>query len=68
LVKGVVMNSPKFLENGEEQFESYFSRISKRNFIQYDYRHSDGELFSCVANTVEEARNKRDKWIEKRSK
>lgn len=62
------MNSPKFLKNGEEQFENYFSRISKRFFFQYDYRHTDGELFTCVANTVEEARKKRDEWVEKRSK
>lgn len=60
------MLDPSILKNGEEQFENYFSRISKRWFWQYDYRHTDGELFSCVANNQKEAREKRDKWISKR--
>ena len=29
------------------------------NKIQYDYRHIDGELFSCVANSFDEAREKK---------
>jgi hypothetical protein len=60
------MNSPNFLEIGKEQFEKYYSRISKKYFFQYDYRHLDGELFSCVANDIEEARKKRNEWIDKR--
>ncbi|MCB6981429.1 DUF3873 family protein, partial [Bacteroides uniformis] len=30
---------------------------------QYDYRHTDGELFSCVKPTLDECRATRDKWL-----
>ncbi|MDR3176605.1 MAG: DUF3873 domain-containing protein [Desulfovibrio sp.] len=30
---------------------------------QYDYRHSDGELFSCVAVSLEAAKEKRATWL-----
>jgi hypothetical protein len=33
-------------------------------FYQYDYRHTDNELFSIVAPTLEQCREKRDKWIQ----
>ena len=46
------------------------TRISKRvsadanaPFVQYDYRHTDGELFSCVKPTLDECRAARDKWL-----
>jgi len=45
-----------------EKFQSGFGR-RKRILVQYDYRHTDGELFSCVSSTLEECRNKRDEWI-----
>jgi hypothetical protein len=32
-------------------------------FYQYDYRHTDGELFSTVAPTLEGCRGKRNKWL-----
>jgi len=50
---------------GAEQWES-FSPAHRRNqtFVQYDYRHSSGELFSCVAPSLEEARRKRNRWAE----
>lgn len=35
----------------------------KQLFYQYDYRHTDGELFSTVAPTLEECRRKRDEWL-----
>ena len=59
------MLDPKNLKNGEEQFEDYWSRVTHRAYVQYDYRHTNGEFFSCIANNEEEAREKRDKWISK---
>ena len=51
---------------GGEQYE-YFARKYSQGFTlrftQYDYRHTDGRLFSCVAPTVEMARAKHDRWI-----
>ena len=32
----------------------------------YDYRHTDGELFSCVAPTLKECRQRRDEWLNKK--
>jgi len=49
------------LKLGEEQFEE-FKRVGK-NFIQYDYRHTNGELFSCIAISLEVARNEKIKWV-----
>ena len=50
---------------GEEKFVKYRPVAFKgRIFYQYDYRHTDGELFSTVAKTLAECRHRRDKWIE----
>jgi hypothetical protein len=32
-------------------------------FYQYDYRHTNGKLFSTVAPTLDGCRQKRDKWL-----
>ncbi|KAA4613768.1 DUF3873 domain-containing protein [Bacteroides ovatus] len=34
---------------------------SKETFVPY--RHTDGELFSCVKPTLDECRATRDKWL-----
>ena len=56
---------------GQEQYE-YFNTpkhpgkpVQKR--CQYDYRHTDGELFSCVGPSLEAARAKRDEWLARKS-
>lgn len=46
--------------NGQERHET-FTR-SGREFVQYDYRTETGNLFSCVAGSIQEARQKRDSW------
>jgi hypothetical protein len=57
---------------GEERFEEFQPETSigkrsipGRTMVQYDYRDHDGHLFSCVAPTLEKARQKRDRWLEK---
>ncbi|MBD5358135.1 MAG: DUF3873 family protein [Bacteroides sp.] len=53
---------------GTEQYEVFyigFRNRSKR--YQYDYRHTDGELFSCVAPTLTECRRKRDEWLSRKA-
>ena len=49
---------------GQEQYE-YFPHLTKRGkmLCQYDYRHPNGELFSCVAPSLDAARAKRDEWL-----
>ena len=44
------------------KFQSGFGR-RKRILVQYDYRHTDGELFSCVKPSLDECRAVRDRWL-----
>ena len=55
---------------GTEQFEKFQSGFGrrKRTLVQYDYRASDGELFSCVAPTLEECRRRRDAWLSEKER
>lgn len=53
---------------GFENYETYESRVGRRivKMVQYDFRTEDGELFSCCGRTLEECRERRDKWLETR--
>ena len=48
---------------GQEQYQEYRSRVNKKVMVQYDYRHTDGELFSCVGKSLAECRDKRNAWL-----
>ena len=47
---------------GTENYEKFQTGIGrrKRTLVQYDYRHTDGELFSCVKPTLDECRAARN--------
>ena len=47
---------------GKEQYE-YFESNGK-SYIQYDYRDCSGKLFSCVAKTLEDARKRKDNYLD----
>jgi len=49
---------------GEENYTT-FRPTPRPNivFYQYDYRQTNGELFSTVAPTLKQCRDKRDKWL-----
>lgn len=51
---------------GKENYEFFTVNLGRNTYrkVQYDYRHTDGELFSCVANSLDEAREKKNKWLE----
>jgi hypothetical protein len=49
---------------GEEQHEVV--KKGTTHFVQYDYRHIDGELFSVCAVNLFVARKQRDEWLAKR--
>ena len=53
---------------GTEQYEVFYTgyRTRRKKHYQYDYRHTDGELFSCVAATLKECRQRRDEWLNKK--
>ena len=50
---------------GQENYEAFADKRRNRTktFMAYDYRHIDGELFSCIKPTLEECRAARDAWI-----
>lgn len=48
---------------GHEMYEKYTYGRKKQTAYQYDYRHTDGTLFSCCAATLEQCRAKRDQWL-----
>ena len=53
---------------GIEQYEVFYTRYrtGRKKHYQYDYRNTDGELFSCVADTLKECRQRRDEWLNKK--
>lgn len=53
---------------GTEQYETFYSahRGKKISRVMYDYRHTDNELFSCIAPTLKECRKRRDEWLNKK--
>jgi len=57
-------NGCSVCKEGEENYTT-FSPAHRPNetFYQYDYRYQS-ELFSTVAPTLEQCREKRDKWIQ----
>lgn len=55
-------------EKGSESYEWFSSRkYGHGRRMQYDYRTHNGQLFSCVAKNLDIARQRRDRWLEKRS-
>lgn len=74
-VKGEVTKIPDSMSEGgvsttkagEEKYEKFTTRVGRksRTMYQYDYRTPDGELFSCVAPSLEACRMRRDSWLEK---
>jgi len=57
-------NGCSFCEQGKENYTTFIAGAFRgtENY-QYDYRHTDGELFSTVAKTLEECRKRRDEWL-----
>jgi len=61
---GVKMLNPENLAKGQEQHETFETR---KKAVQYDYRHTDGELFSCVKSTLNSCKAARDAWLQKKA-
>lgn len=62
------INGCSTCQAGSERYDEYAQKLGHKiyHLVQYDYRHTDGELFSTVAPSLEEARKRRDKWLEKK--
>lgn len=52
---------------GQELYETFnMSSTGKgkgKTYVQYDFRHTNGELFSIVAPTIEQARSRKLQWL-----
>lgn len=54
---------------GEEKYvKCCLGAFRGQIYFQYDYRHTNNELFSTVAKTLGECRKRRDEWIAKKEK
>jgi hypothetical protein len=53
------------VQNGQENYEFFTTKIRRKTIkrVQYDYRDTSGELFSCIAPTLETARKRRNQWL-----
>lgn len=47
-----------------EQYERYVDWRGNAR-IQYDYRDKNGNLFSCIKNTLEDCRRAKYEWLQK---
>ena len=66
----MTMNGISACLRGEERYEYFtpaFARRTGKRYCQYDYRTDDGELFSCVAPTLDKCRVKRNEWLKRTS-
>ena len=64
-VNSINQNGCSVCAKGEENYTT-FRPAHRPNavYYQYDYRHNDNDLFSCVAPTLAACREKRDKWVQ----
>ena len=56
---------------GQEQYQKFTGKeggFRSKPYVQYDYRHLDGALFSCVKPTLDACRAARDAWLDKKKR
>jgi len=46
---------------GKEHYEVYWKDNDQK--VKYEYRDKDGELFSCLVSTLDDARDARNDWL-----
>jgi hypothetical protein len=67
-VNSINQNGCSVCRAGEENYTTFRPAHHPNTiFYQYDYRHKNGELFSTVGQTLDECREKRDKWLQKKN-
>lgn len=59
------INGCSTTDTGSEHYETFRTKVNGRyqSFVQYDYRHTNGGLFSCVKPTLTQCREARDKHL-----
>lgn len=54
-------------EPEQEKYTTFIAGAFRgTEYYQYDYRHTNGELFSTIATSLEQCRKKRDEWLTKK--
>jgi len=53
---------------GQEQYEYFTRKVGRRpkKYCAYEYRHTDGELFTIVKPTLKECIDARVAWTEQK--
>ena len=59
------VNGCSTCENGKQKYEIFYSRTLKKYMCQYEYRTPDGKLFTCVSQSLKQAVEKRNIWLER---
>ena len=62
--KSINKNGCSVCEAGKENYTTYEHDRTGHEWYQYDYRHTDGRLFSCVGASLDSCRAKRDLWLQ----
>ena len=58
-------NGCSVCKKGQEKYvKCVLGAFRGRTYYQYDYRHTDGELFSTLKPTLEQCREEKDKWLQ----
>ncbi len=58
-------NGCSVCKEGQEKYvKCVLGAFRGRTYYQYDYRHTDGELFSTLKPTLEQCRELKDKWLQ----
>lgn len=52
---------------GQERSRCYWSPTLHDYRVQFDYRHPDGTLFSCIAATLADCQARRNAWLVERA-
>jgi hypothetical protein len=64
--KSISRNGVSVCAAGQENYTTFTAmgnRMKGTVFFQYDYRHTNGELFTCVKPSLEKCRGERDEWL-----
>lgn len=64
-VNTINQNGCSVCRTGEEKYtKCVLGAFMGRVYYQYDYRHTDGELFSTLKETLDVCRAERDRWLQ----
>lgn len=65
MANSINVNGCSVCQPGRENYTSFTAKIGRKTVKrwQYDYRTESGELFSCIGESLDNCRAKRDLWL-----